>query len=204
MRRLIAAVLVALLATGCAALPGGGVAESEELRGPWRAQPLSVDRETISASEQACRAAELEFGVQGPATTGRLVAVDARGGGRITLLYVSRGDAYVACQVDVGAERPRWIGGSRADAGDPQYVLAADDVVIVGSGGMSGGRDASSSVVGRVGGDVTAVRVVLPSGSSLQASVGDGWFIAWWPTDETGFVAEAFNASGQKVSEARH
>jgi hypothetical protein len=132
------------------------------------------------------------------------MAVDARGGGRLTLLYVSRGDAYVACQVDVGPERPRWIGGSSADAAVSQPVLAANDVVIVGSGGMSGGGDASSSVVGRVGVDVTAVRVVFPSGSSLQASVSDGWFIAWWPTAEMGFVAEAFDASGQKVSEARH
>lgn len=199
MRRLIAAVFVALLATGCAALP----ATNEELREPWRPQPLPVDRETISASEQACRAAESDFGVQGPATTGRLVAVDARGGGRLTLLYVGRGDAYLACQVDVGPEQPRWIGGSSADAG-AQHVLAADDVVIVGSGGMSGGGGASSSVVGRVGVDVTAVRVVFASGSSLQASVGDGWFLAWWPTAEMGFVAEALNASGQKVSEARH
>jgi hypothetical protein len=202
MRRLIATLLAAAwVAAGCAALPGGG-ATSQELRGPWRPQPLSVDRATIDASQQACRAQEAEFGVQGPATTGQLVAVDGRGGGRITLLYVGRGESYLQCQVDLGSSALA-MGGSSSEPG-PQRVVAANDLLILGSGGTSGGAKSSSSVVGRVGSDVTAVRIVLPSGSSLQATIGGGWFTAWWPTDEMTFVAEAFNASGQKVGEATH
>ena len=205
MRRLIAAILAAgWVAAGCAALPGGGGVTNEELRAPWRPQPLSVDRATIDASQQACRKQESEFGVPGPATTGRLVAVDARGGGRITLLYLGRGDSYLECQVDVGSNAPLAMGGSSSEVGGFQPVVAANDVMILGTGGMSGGAESSSSVVGRVGSNVTAVRIVLPSGSSLQASIGGGWFTAWWPSLEMVFVAEAFNASGHKVSEARH
>ncbi|MFG1996329.1 hypothetical protein ACGFJ7_40765 [Actinoplanes sp. NPDC048988] len=52
--------------------------------------------------------------------------------------------------------------------------------------GSGRGRYALAS--GQVGSGVTGVDVVLPDGRSVQATVGNGWWAAWWPGEETADV----------------
>jgi hypothetical protein len=203
MRRLIAAVLSAgLIAAGCAGLTGGGFATNDELRGPWRPEPFSVDPSTITAAEQFCGAPGIGGGmVQG----GRLVAVDARGGSRLTLLFAGVGADSSQCDLRIVASGTfAIIGTSASTSSGPADFIAPNDVIIVGGGQMRGiGAEEWSSVVGRTGPSITAVRVGFESGSSLGASVGGGWFAAWWPTTQTNFVVQGFDASGRKVGEVK-
>jgi len=58
---------------------------------------------------------------------------------------------------------------------------------------------------GRTGAGVSGVTLTLDDGSQVQATVGNGWFVAWWPgaldiksselTTPTGTVTQTFNLS---------
>ena len=62
-----------------------------------------------------------------------------------------------------------------------------DDGASFVSGGVQnvGSDEPWSFALGRVGGDVTSVEVRLSDGSTLEASVADGVWAAWWPSEET-------------------
>jgi hypothetical protein len=50
--------------------------------------------------------------------------------------------------------------------------------------------------LGRVGAGVTAVTLVLTDGTSVQATVADGLYIAWWPGSTAVESVNYTNASG--------
>jgi hypothetical protein len=58
----------------------------------------------------------------------------------------------------------------------------------------SGG--AYSLAEGRTGADVTGVTLTLDDGSTVQATVGNGWFVAWWPGSHVVKSAELATSSG--------
>ena len=49
---------------------------------------------------------------------------------------------------------------------------------------------------GRTGADVTGVTLTLDDGSTVQATVGNGWFVAWWPGLHGVKSAELATSSG--------
>jgi hypothetical protein len=51
-------------------------------------------------------------------------------------------------------------------------------------------------VDGRVGAGVSAVTIERSDGSSVQATVTNGWYLAWWPGSVTATNAEVTTASG--------
>ncbi|HTW13407.1 MAG TPA: hypothetical protein VME01_11725, partial [Solirubrobacteraceae bacterium] len=55
--------------------------------------------------------------------------------------------------------------------------------------GGGGRRDAAGNALtladGQVGSGVTAVTIELSDGSSVQATVSNGWYLAWWPGSVT-------------------
>jgi hypothetical protein len=55
---------------------------------------------------------------------------------------------------------------------------------------------AYSLAEGRTGVDVTGVTLTLDDGSSVQATVGNGWFVAWWPGSQVVKSAELATSSG--------
>lgn len=50
--------------------------------------------------------------------------------------------------------------------------------------------DGYTFIEGQAGSDVSGVTLEFPGGSSVQATVQNGWFAAWWPgtTDATSAV----------------
>ncbi len=54
-----------------------------------------------------------------------------------------------------------------------------------------------SALVGQVGADVRSVRINLADGSSLTATVSNGWVIAWWPGTAAATGLAATDAHGQ-------
>jgi hypothetical protein len=78
-------------------------------------------------------------------------------------------------------------------------AIAPDAIEVESSGGASipGQEGQTASVLdGQVGADVTAVTLVLDDGTSIQTTVANGWFAAWWPGSHGVRSAEITTASG--------
>jgi hypothetical protein len=199
-RHVVTAVLAASsIAAGCG-VESGRYATIEELRGPWRAEPIPVDPAMIAAGERACRERSGDL----TAPKDRLVAVDARGGNRLFLIFAGPPADSSACELRMDAAgNVSMVGASGSSANAPFEALAPGDVVIMGSDGGGFAAGEWRSGMGRVGSAVTAVRLVVPGGPTVRASVGGGWFAAWWPSSQFSFTVEGFDATGQKIGEAK-
>jgi hypothetical protein len=74
--------------------------------------------------------------------------------------------------------------------------VAAGHVQIDGGGTRDAAGNALTLVDGRTGAGVTAVTIERSDGSSVQATVANGWYLAWWPGTVTATNAEITTASG--------
>ncbi|HZE04322.1 MAG TPA: hypothetical protein VE127_03795, partial [Solirubrobacteraceae bacterium] len=54
-------------------------------------------------------------------------------------------------------------------------------VLLSGEHRSARGRNAYGFAYGRTGTGVSAVTLVLEDGTKVQATVANGWFVAWWP-----------------------
>jgi hypothetical protein len=59
--------------------------------------------------------------------------------------------------------------------------LATGQIQLNGGGTRDAAGDALTLVDGRTGAGVTAVTIERSDGSSVQATVANGWYLAWWP-----------------------
>jgi hypothetical protein len=94
-----------------------------------------------------------------------------------------------------------------ASSGPRAADVPAGHVQLFGSGMESSSGRALTLVDGRVGTGVTSVRIDRSDGSSVQATVSGGWYLAWWPgtarattadvTGSTGIVTEQFPSAPQ-------
>lgn len=84
---------------------------------------------------------------------------------------------------------------SRSTSSAPPSVPAGH--IEFGGAGM---RDSSLNQLtladGRAAADVSAVTIELSDGSSVEATVANGWYLAWWPGTATATNAEITTASG--------
>jgi len=214
--RIVAAIVLAtVLAAGCigmqpsstATASGDGLSSDipqpglERLRGPWQAEPFALEPAIAAAAEMECR----RDGVRDPgiARELRLRVSDARGGGRMTLLFAGDGAGYATCELEVLADGGFMRGGGSTAPDDGTVPpVPRDRVSVRGSSGSSGAGVASTDVDGQVGALVAQVRIRTVRLETV-ASVGDGWFIAWWPSFDHGGVIEAYAADGAKLGEQR-
>jgi len=105
----------------------------------------------------------------------RPVALDSRG--PFTLALFARGEKLAACLQ--GAAGGNAISMGSASPGPvPAGRIAVDDVY--GSGAIGG--PSSTAIEGRVASDVSGVSLTLSDGTTVQATVASGWFVAWWPS----------------------
>ena len=59
-----------------------------------------------------------------------------------------------------------------------------------------GASNAFTFVEGQVDDGVTGVTLVLSDGEHVQATTGNGWFLAWWPGSLDATAADITSASG--------
>jgi hypothetical protein len=200
----LAGPLVAL-----SALVGGcGEAEivplpSHDLSEPWQAQPFAVDQALVIAAEQKCR--EGNVGIAPPGS--QLVVVDARGGNRLTLIFVAptaNGQCFLK-RDPAGRFTPD--GGEGEGSSNAWPALGPTEVTFNGVGSAdsppdpNGAITATSHLLGRAGAAVASTEVVLPSGVSFLASLNRGWFAAWWPglDHDAAVIVRGYDASGRLV-----
>jgi len=74
--------------------------------------------------------------------------------------------------------------------------VAAGQIQSGGSGTRDSAGNALTLVDGRTGAGVTAITIQRSDGSSVQATVANGWYLAWWPGTVAATNAEVTTASG--------
>lgn len=74
--------------------------------------------------------------------------------------------------------------------------IGPGQVGLHGRGMQDSTGDALTLVDGRVGAGVTAVTINRADGSSVQATVAGGWYLAWWPGTTPAATAEVTTAGG--------
>ncbi len=77
--------------------------------------------------------------------------------------------------------------------------VAAGHIQLDGGGTRDGAGNALTLVDGRTGAGVTAVTIERSDGSSVQATVTNGWYLAWWPGTVAARNAEITTASGTSI-----
>ena len=74
--------------------------------------------------------------------------------------------------------------------------VAAGQIQLGGGGTRDSAGNALTLVDGRTGAGVTAVTIERSDGSSVQATVANGWYLAWWPGTVAATNAHVTTASG--------
>lgn len=150
------------------------------LLGPWRPEPIPVWPALLAEVARDCAGSMQPF----PAVP--LVAVDARGGGRVQALFAGDGrqaacyDMTVDVRGAVGA-----TGGGMTSMGDVQPPLGAQALRSAGlsSSAIGVGRNAvtSSVVSGEAGASIVTVVIAMPGQARMRATLANGWYLFWWP-----------------------
>lgn len=204
-----AAAAVAAVGTGAFALSTAGAPPAYA---SWTATPAPVSAADNTVFEQACRdqaKGMIEWFGDGTLT----VRLAERRGDFVAMLLTGSGtnefgptDANVTCVgvlpvggTDVTDLNSAAGGGSAAEGYNPSNAFAKPTGAQFYEGGMSqftmggswlgGGGEPASFVNGEVSRDVVALTIHSFDGTSVDASIKDGTYAAWWP-------GAAFDLSG--------
>src|SRR5439155_21275936 len=178
------------------------------LDGPWQSIPMGLPRDVVAAALAACRVRPPEPRRAGGGGGGPIVVpdqpvlIDTRGMGRLHVLF-ARGDIAFDCGLGRAADG-RWDAGVESSASHEGPIPPAGqarilDVSSVESNDDNGRRESRTLVVGRVGAGVPAVRLLLGNDTTVRATTGASWCLAWWPSDEQAFRIQELDASGQPL-----
>lgn len=74
--------------------------------------------------------------------------------------------------------------------------IPAGAIELNGSGQSDSDGHALTMVDGPIGAGVTSVTITRTDGSSVQATVKNGWYLAWWPGAEHAMTAQVASATG--------
>lgn len=164
------------------------------LMAAWQPVPFGVAPATITEAERVCS------GVDIPRRELPLVAVDARGGTLLFLVYAGPA-AESDCILQFDEARATGEAGGSSSSAEAIVPPAPGEVSVFNSG-IGGGFEnlAYTSLVGLFGPGVGRVEIVTTSGRRLDASLGPtGWFAAWWPGDDEYAGVAAYDAMGSRT-----
>jgi hypothetical protein len=80
--------------------------------------------------------------------------------------------------------------------GNATPSVRAGTIQLNGAGESDSNGNALTMVDGPIGDGVTGVTITRSDGSSVQATVKNGWYLAWWPGTERAVIARVSTASG--------
>jgi hypothetical protein len=86
------------------------------------------------------------------------------------------------------------INSSSAGGGKPS--IPAGTIELRGAGEADSAGHALTMVDGSIGAGVTGVTITRSDGTSVQATVKNGWYLAWWPGTQRAVTADVTSASG--------
>jgi hypothetical protein len=174
----------------------------------WSATPTVPSGDQARRAREACvprlptfarigHAQKTASGVHRPwpfpsitADSWREVLADTRGPYTVILFVAARGAAELSCFSGRQPMRAS-LGGSYAT--HPPAPVPAGHVSIVSWGSRTTPPDEGSQhfsqLVGRTAPGVTGVTLRLRNGTRVTTSLGNGWFLAWWPGAQTAVAA---------------
>jgi hypothetical protein len=179
----------------------------------WTATPTATGTSPSPTASAAC-ITQLDYGpIFKEATTGSWVPVASDVRGPFTLGVYADAGASATC---LTGPTITVVAANSIAGGDPS--VASGSVQLDGGLYLSGWRVSSAAtsglgptslehlssfdqgpfslIEGRVARGVSAVKLDLANGSAVQATVGGGWFLAWWPGSENVSSAQVTTAAG--------
>jgi hypothetical protein len=175
----------------------------------WTTSPTAAAPGQLSTAESNCeqRVATIPPApapVQGAASRGsaaslaqlRPVLTDTRGPFTWVILADNDASSYASC-----ISGPTLTAVSAGGSSTPLSASAGQLALSSSSQTRTPDGDSYSFAEGRVGGGVTAATLVLADGTRVQATLQNGWFAAWWPTDQAVSSALVTNAGGTTTEE---
>jgi hypothetical protein len=201
----IGATATAAAAAGAATLVISLGAGATNAFAGWTAKPTQPAPGQIEAAQTSCESG------QSPVSGLPLKLADTRGPFTFSVYANSqssasciKGPSFTAVTTNTSSVP--------VSVPDGQIVLsiaqgrAAQGGALGGGGpGLGGGGPARAAgapysfAEGRTGSGVTGVTLVLDDGTTVQATVGNGWFVAWWPGDQRAKSAQLTTPSGVKT-----
>jgi hypothetical protein len=139
----------------------------------WTASPTAPVPGQLAAAEQVCGTG-----------AGTPVLTDTRG--PYTASIYADGSTCVAGNGIT-------ISSSRAGGGTSS--IPAGTIELNGAGESDSEGHALTMVYGPIGAGVAGVTITRSDGSSVQATVKNGWYLAWWPGTERAVTAHVTSAS---------
>jgi hypothetical protein len=194
-----AGVLVTAAAAAAAVLLVDlGPSTSEAFAG-WTAVPTHASAAQVSSATGDCRSRLAQMpGRAIPAakmkalpdvSTLRPVLTDTRGPFTF-VVFTGTGNASAWC-----ISGPNFTSSSMRSTGGATAPPAGQILAYFQEHTARAG-DAYSFVEGRAGAGVTAAALVLSDGSKVQATIQDGWLVAWWPGSAQLVSAQVTTATG--------
>ena len=160
----------AAAAAGAAILLGSSAAPAFA---GWTARPTTPGPGQLAAAQQHCGT-----GAPGPILT------DTRGPYTASI-YANGSTCVEGNAIEISA----------SGAGGDTSSVPAGTVELGGAGESDSDGHALTMVDGRVGAGVTGVTITRSNGSSVQATVHNGWYLAWWPGSERAVTAQVATGS---------
>jgi hypothetical protein len=170
-------------AAGAALLAGGIAIAPTAAYASWSAEPASVT--SAQALQQAAECTKLwDQSVKWPDVKPEDILLSERRGDT-SLTIMRQGDTVIECS-DIGYGGAGW--SALTDETGAVPATAAGRISTRSLGSSGDWPLEYSSITGTVGAGVTGVDIVGADGSVVTASVGNGWFTAWWPGGSGGIV----------------
>jgi len=143
----------------------------------WKPVPTAPTRGQLAQAAQACGE-----------DLGSPVLSDSRG--PYTASIYANTTTTEVCLSGNGASM-----SSTSTSGSPASV-AAGQIELDGTGTRDAAGNALTLVDGRTGAGVTGVTIERSDGTSVQATVSNGWYLAWWPGSVSATSAQITTSSG--------
>jgi hypothetical protein len=148
----------------------------------WTAKPTKPTPGQLAAAGTACQHSQTS--VSGLP----LALADTRG--PFTFSVYADSQSTISC-----IQGPSFVALSQSQASSPVNV-PANRVLLSSMHRSDRGGHAFGFAYGRTGAGVSAVTLVLGDGTRVQASVANGWFVAWWPGSQALESAELTTPAG--------
>lgn len=194
-RRLMTALGVAAAVAATVTAPV--LSRSEPAFATWTHHPQSAFAVRDRAAAEQCHRWVSEDASPAVASTVRLT--ERRGDWVLTLLTTASGPVTCLSDVDPDGEPS---GGLAGPLRLPAAVPASGVVLTSGGGTARDGQPVVRQVVGKVAPDIAAVTLHTAAQGDVDATVLDGWVIAWWPgepeghevRDDHGLLSQGFDS----------
>jgi hypothetical protein len=139
----------------------------------WTANPTAPLPGQLAAAEQGCGT-----------SAGTPVLTDTRGP-YTAAIYADGSTCVEGNGITISSSR----------AGGGTSSIPAGTIELNGAGESDSDGHALTMVDGPIGAGVTGVTISRSAGTSVQATVKNGWYLAWWPGTEHATTAQVTSAS---------